>query len=203
MNPNNKHVFSRLVFKTLKFLMKNISLLFCILFFLACNGTEQSTPTDNKNVTKENNSPPKGKCKYSTPVAIFSDAHEEIVKHSFELKSGQQGTEIVEFKDGNILELYQSGCNEIRQEYRFAIRGNFKGKKDGFWFQEAINRLSYVGQLDEKYAAIGMWVGALEQMSEKMTIGQFTEAEPNTFIMVDRLAETESSLVIIVLERRV
>ncbi len=167
--------------------MKYFFFVFTIIFLSAC---EQETPKQDTS-----------KCKYGQPVAIFSKSHDQITKQSFEVM-GQKGVEIIEFANGNTLELYQSGCNDIRQEFRFHLNGDFREKEDSFWFNKAIEQLSYVGQLEDKYAIFGMWVGAIQSMNKQMKIGQFSEAELNTFIMVDKFMEEQSSMVIIVLERR-
>jgi hypothetical protein len=174
---------------------------FLLLFY--CCGSDPSN-NSNSEQTKpiEETISANEDCKYGKPVAIFSEELPQIQKQSFEL-IGQKGIETVTFTDGNVLELYQSGCNEVRQEYRFFLNGNYKDKEDSFWFEKAIERLTIVGRLDDRYAVIGMWVGAIEQLIDKMTIGQFAEVEPNTFIMVDKIVEEDSAIVIIVLERRV
>ncbi|MFT5166821.1 MAG: hypothetical protein ACI8P3_002053 [Saprospiraceae bacterium] len=175
--------------------------LFLVSYF-ACNSEGNQTSANGQQEKSTLTTPATVDCKYGQPVAIFSEELPQITKQSFEL-IGQKGIETVTFTDGNILELYQSGCNEVRQEYRFFLTGNYKEKADSFWFEQAIARLTFVGQLDDRYAVIGMWVGAIEQLIDKMTIGQFTEAEPDTFIMVDKIEEEESAIIIIVLERRI
>ncbi len=188
--------------------MKSYLTIISLLFFFACGNEGDSTQTSEldkdgkQEQTKKETKAPKSDCKYGAPVAIFSEKLEQVKSQAFE-STGQKGVETVEFADGKLLELFQSGCNEIRQEYRFTIKGEFKDKPDDFWFKEAIDHLTYIGQIDERYAVIGMWVGALDHMQEDMKIGEFSEAEQSTFIMVDKIVESGASMVIVVLERRV
>lgn len=182
--------------------MRLVLSIFSLLIFLSCGDDSNSNQSKEQSASKEEKSSQQEvKCKYGQPVAIFSEKLAKIKKQSFEV-NGQKGVETVEFEDGKYLELFQSGCNEIRQEYRFTIQGEHQDKPDAFWFAEAINHMSYIGQLDERYAVIGIWVGALERLSPEMTIGQFSEAEPSTFIMVDKIVESGSSLLLVVLEAR-
>ena len=181
--------------------MKYLIVLSFLISILACGNETSDQMSKAPRKVEDATTPVQTDCKYGAPVAIFSEKIDQIKKQSFEL-IGQKGIETVEFTDGNVLELYQSGCNEIHQEYRFFLKGNYADKEDAFWFDKAIERLTFVGQMDERYAVMGMWVGAVEAMREQMTIGQFSEAELNTFIMVDKLVEEESAIVILVLERR-
>lgn len=172
------------------------SILSFFLFFVCCNDSEpSSTDQEKKEISTTS------KCKYGEPVAIFAKSLEKIKRQSFESK-GQRGVETVEFSDGRLLELFQSGCNEIRQEYRFTIAGNFRDEEDSFWFKEAVSQMTFLAQLDEQYVTYGLYAGAITQLVDQMRIGQFIEAEANTFIMVDKIVESETSLVIIVFERR-
>lgn len=174
-----------------------ISLCFLV---VACNNVDKPQKEGSKKQVEQ--SPEQSDCKYGKPLAIFSDELPQITAHKFE-SEGQKGIETVHFENQTILELYQSGCNEIRQEYRFLLPEDFRQKEDVFWKDLAIEKLTYVGNLDEKYAVLGIWVGAIEQLKDQLKIGQFSEAEPGTFIMIDKLAEPESSILMIVLERRV
>lgn len=142
------------------------------------------------------------RCKYSKPFPLFTDSLEAILTQSFE-SSGQNGVETVMFSDSSLMELYQGGCNEVRQEYRFYYNEDYRTQADSFWIQQAVEKLSFVGNLDQRYAVLGIWVGAIDHLSEELTIGQFSEAEPNTFIMIDKVTEPESSILMVVLERRI
>jgi len=173
-----------------------------LVFFLSCNNDKNTSSTNQQTSEKiSTNKQSSTKCKYGQPVAVFSESLAQIEEQSFEV-NGQKGVEIVKFKDGKYLELYQSGCNDIRQEYRFTIKGNHKDKDAQFWFDEAVRQLTYVVQLDERYTQMGLWIGELNRIAERLELGQFTEAQANTFIMLDKIVETESAMVIIVFEGR-
>lgn len=59
-------------------------------------------------------------CKYASPVAIFQGI-DSIENHSFEV-TGNNAVERIEVPSmGMEVELYQSGCNKLEQEFRFHI----------------------------------------------------------------------------------
>ncbi|MCH2021361.1 MAG: hypothetical protein MK207_02675 [Saprospiraceae bacterium] len=85
----------------MEFFPKIILVLICLLF--ACEGNDKSKI-----------------CKYKPPVAIFSgiDSFED---HSFDLK-GQSSVEYISIPKMNMdIQLYQSGCDDIQQEFRFLL----------------------------------------------------------------------------------
>lgn len=68
------------------------------------------------------NSPPKGdeSCKYKAPTAIF-EGIDSFQNHSFEI-NGQEALEKVSLPRYKMdIELYQSGCDFLKQEYRFLL----------------------------------------------------------------------------------
>lgn len=181
--------------------MKSNLFIALLLVFLSACGEEQNSTTGHQTSKAQASKTETQKCKYGKPVAIFSESLEQVEKQSFEL-NGQKGLETVQFTNGKYLELYQSGCNDIRQEYRFTLKGNYKGKDDQFWFDESMRQLAFIAQLDERYAQIGFWISELDRNAEQITLGQFVEAQANTFVMLDKLVEAESALIIIVFEGR-
>ena len=67
-----------------------------------------------------NSNDPFADCAQGRPVAIFSDSLEAVARHQFEIKD-KIGMEQVAFKNGVALEVYQSGCDLVRQEFRFQL----------------------------------------------------------------------------------
>lgn len=65
-----------------------------------------------------------GECKYSPPTAIFENI-EGFTDHSFEVK-GQDAVEKISVPGMNLsIELYQSGCDALQQEYRILLHGTY------------------------------------------------------------------------------
>lgn len=66
----------------------------------------------------------KDECKYKPPTAIF-DNIQAFTGHSFEVK-GQDAVEKITVPAMNLsIELYQSGCNALQQEYRMLLNGTY------------------------------------------------------------------------------
>jgi hypothetical protein len=65
-----------------------------------------------------------GECKYKPPTAIFENV-QGFTDHSFEVK-GQDAVEKVNVPGMKLsIELYQSGCNAMQQEYRLLLDGTY------------------------------------------------------------------------------
>lgn len=63
-------------------------------------------------------------CKYKPPVAIFANI-DSFQNHSFEL-NGQDAVERIFVPKLNMtIELYQSGCNSLEQEYRILLQEGY------------------------------------------------------------------------------
>lgn len=66
----------------------------------------------------------KKECKYKPPTAIFEHI-QGFANHSFEVK-GQDAVEKVTVPAMNLsIELYQSGCDVLQQEYRMLLNGTY------------------------------------------------------------------------------
>ena len=109
---------------------------------------------------------------------------------------------MLSFTNNDQLEVFQDGCNEIRQEFHFSLQGDFQHQADSVWFNLATEKMTFLARLSPQQAALGMWGRAIQQLKPYMTIGQSIEPEPNTFILVDRLVQDQSAQLIIRLESK-
>ena len=63
-------------------------------------------------------------CKYKPPTTVFENI-EGFTNHSFEVR-GQDAVEKISVPGMNLsIELYQSGCNSLQQEYRMLLNGTY------------------------------------------------------------------------------
>lgn len=172
-----------------KILKKSLYMRYClfilqVLFWTAC-GSEASSE----------------KCKYGEPLAIFSEELEQIQSHSFQ-QNGQKAVEELLFADRTRLEIFQSGCNEIRQEFRFYLPAADTSLPDSLWFNMATDRMLFLGGLDSRYMSLGMTGQIIKENKAQMQLGQFQGMDFDSYIMVDRIAEPNNSMLIIVMEKR-
>ncbi len=164
--------------------MRLYFVVFGLLFLMDCGGNAPSSA-----------------CKYGEPVPIFSSGPAQISSHNFE-KKGQKAVEELLFADRTRLEIFQSGCNEIRQEFRFNLPPIESDLPDSLWFNQATERMIFLGDLDEKYLSLSLTGGVIQQQKKEMQLGQFLEIDYDTYLMVDRIVEPQSTLLIVVMEKR-
>ncbi|MEO1514222.1 MAG: hypothetical protein AAFV95_04395 [Bacteroidota bacterium] len=146
-------------------------------------------------------SDPFADCRYGKPTAIFNDSLPAIQQHQFELQ-GKTGFERISFQNGLQLELYQSGCDNIQQEFRFSLPGQPPQDTPEFWFKQAVSLLNYLGGLSKKQQALLMWSNMIRQKSTPAKLGQAVELEPGAFAKIDHIKGTEQNLIIIELSSR-
>jgi len=166
-------------------------LIICILTF-SC-GTDNSS-NDNKNPSDNE------VCKYGTPTPIFSNDLGKVTKHAFNAK-GQKGVERVKFENGVDLELLQSGCNELMQSYRFALKADLEGN-DQFWVEQAVEQFRYLSTLSENHLSFSLWAGAIQNSAEFISLGETFEPEPSTFIKIDKIPSGEKTLLVVTFEAK-
>ena len=167
-------------------MMKLFSISFVCLLLLSCGG---------------NSSDPFAKCKYKQPEAVFSNSLSNVNEHTFNIE-GTTGHERLTFENGIGLELFQSGCNEIVQDFRFQIPGKFRVDEPQIWVKMAIDQLKYMGDLSEKHQAMLIWAQMMEQAQSEIVTGQAYELQPSIFVKVDRILSNNQVLLTLELSQR-
>ncbi len=137
------------------------------------------------------------KCKYGKPTAIFADTMPTVVKHIFHIKDGT-GIEMVVFSNKLLLEIEQSGCNDIHQQFSFIMFGKFKdGGDDEVWKQLAIKHFRDLAQISPSLLAFNGWADAIENIKGKMKLSEPVEIEGKTQVRIDKiLSEDKATLVV-------
>ena len=153
-----------------------------VILYLGCS--------DSKNQAKDFS-----QCKYGIPNAIFSQALKQVKAHSFQLKS-QEAIEIIHFDNDVELELIQSGCDEVRQEFRFTIK-NFQKTNFQHTIDETLKQLRYLGGLSDQYASFSFWSDAIAQKRMELKAGEVFEIESNRFVKIDLIPENKRAILIV------
>ena len=154
---------------------------FSIVFFF-CN-------SNNKNTSQ------KEKCKYGAPKAIFADSISSLAQHQFEQK-GQTGTEHLVFKDGKSLEIIQSGCDQIKQEFQFTLPiGADDANKN--WIKEAALQFQNLGSLGEAYLSFNFWAQAIQENQQRIQLGETIELQTGFAMKIDYIKGNDHSLLLI------
>lgn len=126
---------------------------FCLLAILSCGliscGGTNEQPTCN-----------------GQPVPIF-DNIQGFEQHTFEV-TGQNGKEFVSVPTLALdIELYQSGCTNLEQEYRFLLHGTLPTNTTPKECAITIAQIFYnMSQLDPKLSQYAEWAKAVGQSAE-------------------------------------
>ncbi len=166
-------------------LIKYSIVLFLIIFFAACDENQQASKND---------------CTYGTPSAIFKETTPSVTQHSFKLVNNE-GVERVVFESGTVLDIIQSGCDEIEQELRFRLK-NKKIPTDDELFGLGIRNLNDMGKLSMELSPFSAWAKAIYDNHTKLKKGLEIELEPTTYASIDKIEESEDTIIRIVLAKR-
>lgn len=106
-------------------------------------------------------------CQYNTPVAVFEDIA-ALTNHQFEA-NGQSSKESVTVPPLAMeIELYQSGCNTLEQEFRFILDGTMpKGMPPSVCAKELASIFYSLSQLDAKLMNFEGFAQAFTQAADK------------------------------------
>lgn len=125
-------------------------------------------------------------CRYSAPKPIFKDGLESVSTHHFQLEK-EKAVESLAFDDGLQLLILQTGCDYIRQEFRFEWDGGRKGAPDSFWIGEAADKFYRLGSLGPAYIVYHSIARALEERNGEIRLGQNIELQAGFYVKVDNL----------------
>lgn len=131
------------------------------------------------------------KCKYGTPVAIFAANTPTVVQHQFSAK-GQEGNEQVVFENGIQLEIFQSGCNSVKQVFTYTLPPFPEGEPN--WFFISAGLLKRYGDLGDQFAPLVLWGNAIEQKMTSFKLGEPLELESGHFAKINRTQFPEKSI---------
>jgi hypothetical protein len=141
-------------------------------------------------------------CRYGKPGAIFSSELEGVATHQFEAK-GQDGREAITFSNGQRLEIYQSGCNNIRQEFRFPLPVEEpQSIPDSIWLKEAVGAFFFMASMGPQYQPLSEWGRSLDMQDHaEFRLGKPHQVEPGFYATVDRIPGVDSTTLLVVLEQ--
>lgn len=141
-------------------------------------------------------------CRYGDPQAIFHDKVVGGSNHKFEVKNGNS-TESIDFVDMDFsLELFQSGCEEITQEFRFHLKGDLP--KDIPAAQCALilaGIFQNLSQQDPTLFQLGGWADAIGQSSPDFQYNELVNLKGHTFsAQLDKTHGDNSAIVTLALK---
>ena len=148
-----------------------IILAFFALFLFSCSD-KAGEKTDD--LTKEAKD-----CNYLAPVAIFSSISSELPNYKFEKKSAYNTMETFSFSETDRLEIYQKGCDQLVQEFRF-----FTGS-DIDRMSYIINFFTAISKKDPSLLGLSQFAEEFERRKEELAVGNTLQLSETIFIKID------------------
>ncbi len=154
-----------------------------LLFVLACGGAAEDRP-----------------CTYGEPTAIFEGV-EGLENHQFE-GNGQESVEKVTVSDMNMsIELYQSGCDRIEQEYRILLNEPYELNTPAKVC--ALHISNILGLIAEKspqqLGALQQWAEAIRADVERMEYNERVQlTNSDVYVQIDKTHQSNSAILSVV-----
>ncbi len=139
-------------------------------------------------------------CRFGKPKPIFSNDLPRVKAHEFEGKT-TTSEERVAFDTGLELEIVQSGCETIRQEFRFFTAGDYRTFADSVWMKEAVRQLVFLSSLSPKQAQLRPWADAIEESRHSMKLGEEKALQPGILAKIDRVVGADRATLVLVLSQ--
>lgn len=150
-------------------------------------------------LTNCNGDPQPEGCKYKPPIAIFAGI-DSFENHNFEV-TGQNAVEQVFFPRLNMdVELYQSGCNALQQEFRFHLKEAFPLNIPAPNCAMGISGILYELSLeDPNLAGLQQLSNSLQASAQGIAYNEKLLLEnSNTYVQIDKTHQTESAILSVI-----
>jgi hypothetical protein len=157
------------------FYMKHLYLILFVFSFFAC-----------KNEPKKSDKP-FSNCKCGKPEPIFKEGGEVIITDRNFTMTKDSGIENISFNDGTELQVIQSGCNEIIQEFTFSYKKDDSKGDAEFWKDQAVIEFKKIGSISDRYFPFKQWAAAIEAAKPMLKIGEAVELEKDFFVTIDKI----------------
>lgn len=141
-------------------------------------------------------------CPAGTPAPIASDTMAAVAAHHFE-RQGQESVEELTLVDGGRIELYQSGCDLIRQEFRFLAPAPPGEVSAQDLFSEAAARFRKMSGLSPSWAPFAQWADAIEAIAAEGRPGVPVELPGHIRLRVEDYRMGPEWWIVVVLEQQV
>ena len=179
--------------KNLKKQKTNAQFVFCFLLFIAFS------------TACRNDTGSAGKCKFGDPKPIFTDSMPTVKKHFFQLKTdakaGKVGVEMVAFQNKLLLEIEQSGCNDIQQQFTFIMFGKFNDADDEVWKTLAIQQFRDLAKISPQLSPMNAWADAIESVKKNLKLSEPIEVQSNTHVRIDKILSADRATLVVQLSQ--
>lgn len=121
-----------------------------------------------------------------------------VAEHRFNARS-TESEEYVKFENGKTLTILQSGCEKIRQEFRFELKEQPSSDDATFWAEQAILNLAALAVLDPQLMPLGNWVMMIRSQKNDIRLAETLAVEGGFYLKIDRITSNDATYLIIVL----
>ncbi len=157
--------------------MKKIGLLLLVIPFFACGPSSKP-------------------CTYGSPTAIFNKELKGVLEHQFSVK-GQDAQESIAFDNGLNLEVLQGGCNALKQEFRFSLKGNIEEGDKMVWINQTAQLFHFLGDLSDQHLVYHQYAQALKTVATEINLGESFPLGEGFFIKLDHIAGSGYELLVV------
>ena len=155
-----------------------------LMLLLSCNSAQQQSDE------------PFADCPQGKPSAVFNKEIQGIKEHQFGLKA-DFSIETVDFHNGTKLELIQSGCENVVQEYQFTFEGEPLPNDPAVWTALAVVQFKFLSSLGEAFAPFFMWATAIENAQDHFIFNEAHEIQPGFFVTLNKVSGQAEQILIV------
>ncbi len=162
-------------------------LTFFCLYFVSCTNKNNSDQTEDiGNIDPSN-------CLYDSPVPIFKVIQDQLENYLFQETGPFQTSEQFVYKDIEV-EILQTGCNQVYQEFRF-ITDSSLGVVDF-----ATNIFNEFSGLDQSLFALNQFANEFQRQKDIIETNQLIQFSDIIYLKMDETAFGEKRLIRIVMK---
>jgi len=141
----------------------------------------------------------KEKCRFGEPTAIFNPENPALRSTDFQ-KNGRMGIETVQFNNELVLELTQSGCQEVIQDFVFTLPMTNPSADGQYWIGQGEQLMRFLGNLSPDLIQFSEWANMIAQSAKEMKLGQAKEIQTGYFVTIDKIAGNAETIIKVTLE---
>lgn len=137
-------------------------------------------------------------CLYEAPTAIFSDQLPAIRQHRFKISSAK-GIEHVVFDTGLELDIHQSGCELMQQNFFFKVEDGIQLDDHEQCIHQASEYFYFLGTLDEEFLPLYEWGRLIQKYAQRMSLNAPFEVFPGFAVTIKQYKKRNDILLEVVL----
>ncbi len=136
------------------------------------------------------------KCRYGKAEPIFAPFYEKVVKHKFDQK-GQLTFEHIIFDNKMELEIQQSGCDNIRQVFKFKIPEDVQKQKADYFKEMTIQFFGYLSLVSDQHFSLHHLGKVVSQHFDEIKLGKPFMMQENYYLKIDRIAGENEAILLV------